>query len=100
MIVMIARKQYVYQYMEEMLTDIKFVETGESCGSFVQLAGELDYLVVGRGSFEPNEKISPVLTIQEFADLYFKIEKNSESESEFTKRCDLIRNYLQLHFEN
>lgn len=94
MLILIARKQYVYQFMEEMLTDIRFVKVESGEDAFIELIDQLDYFVIAKGDFEPGYKNAPILTVQEFAEMYFLLEKNTEPDSGLTKGCDKIRDYL------
>lgn len=71
--VLVARKEYIYYYLEYMFSNIHYIEVGDRGEEFIKIATSLDLEVLAVGNFESSNPHSRILTIEEFAQMYFQL---------------------------
>ncbi|MGN5651125.1 hypothetical protein [Bacillus sp. Brlt_9] len=96
--VLLAQREYVYYYLEHMYCNLRIVEIDGPVEDFIRLAKQLDFEVLASGEIEPPSPSSRVLSIREFADLFFEIRKRNqvvdEEREQLDEYCSILEEYL------
>ncbi|MCK2000683.1 hypothetical protein MZM54_04680 [[Brevibacterium] frigoritolerans] len=97
--VLLARKEYVYYFLEYMYTNVRIVETGDRTEEFVRVARSLDLDVLAVGDFEPPSPTSKVFSLEEFANLFFEIRDRNqvidEEQDHLNEYCTILETFLE-----
>lgn len=96
--VLLARKEYVYYYLEYMFSNIRYVDTDNRTDEFINLARSLDLEVLAVGDFTPSSPSTKIYTIDEFANLFFEIrdreQVTDEGQEHLEEYCTLLEEFL------
>ncbi|MED2737781.1 hypothetical protein [Bacillus toyonensis] len=96
--VLLAQREYVYYYLEHMYCNLRIVEIDGSVEEFIRVAKQLDFEVLASGDLIPPSPSSRVLSIREFADLFFEIRKRNqvvdEEREQLDEYCSILEEYL------
>lgn len=96
--VLVARKEYVYYYLEYMYSNVQYIETGDRTSEFKQVAHALDLEILAVGDFEPKSSNTKVFSIEEFASLYFEIRDRKQvlddEQEHLEEYCNILEDFL------
>ncbi|MED4285019.1 hypothetical protein P4679_24175 [Priestia megaterium] len=96
--VLVARKEYVYNYLEYMYSNVQYIETGDRTDEFKPVAHALDLDILAVGDFEPASLSTKVFTIEEFAALYFELRDRKQvlddEQEHLEEYCNILEEFL------
>lgn len=97
--VLLAKKDYIYYYLEYFYSDVRYVDAGEQAEEFVQLALKMDFEVLAVGDFKPANANTKVLSIKEFAENFFELQRRGhivdDEQEQLDEYCQLLEGFLK-----
>ncbi len=96
--VLLAKKEYIYYFLEYMYSNLRYVDAGDRVEEFVELVNSMDLEVLAVGDFEPTSSRTKVYSIEEFADLYFELRNRNQVTDDglehLDEYCELLEEFL------
>lgn len=96
--VLLAKKDYIYYFLEYFYSDIRYVNVGERADEFVSLANRLDFEVLAVGIFKPVSSSSKILSLNEFAEMFFELQRRGQvvddEQEQLNEYCELLRDFI------
>lgn len=97
--VLLAKKDYIYYYLEYFYSDIRYVDAGERTEDFIQLAKRMDFEILAVGEFKPLSPNTKILSLEEFANTFFELQIRGcvldEEQEQLNEYCEMLSGFLK-----